>query len=84
MTCYKLKLNLRRAGFGLAHEWRKSLELNLRHSTVLALKGYGAGAKRRAIAPPAWRRDGASRAITLYGPNPKTRRLLAQWRGPLN
>jgi len=30
MTCYKQKLNLRQTVFGLAHEWRKSLELNLR------------------------------------------------------
>jgi hypothetical protein len=28
MTYYKLKLNLRQTVFGLAHEWRKSLELN--------------------------------------------------------
>ena len=50
MTCYKLKLNLRQAGFGLAHEWRKSLELNLRQRPGFALKGIGAGAKRCAIA----------------------------------
>jgi hypothetical protein len=63
MTCYKLKLNLRQAGFGLAHEWRKSLELNLRQRPGFALKGIGAGAKRRAIAPLVWSTDGANTPI---------------------
>jgi hypothetical protein len=63
MTYYKLKLNLRQTVFGLAHEWRKSLELNLRQRPGFALKGIGAGAKRRAIAPPVWSTDGANTPI---------------------
>jgi hypothetical protein len=47
----------------LAHEWRKSLELNLRQRPGFALKGIGAGAKRRAIAPLVWSTDGANTPI---------------------